>query len=179
MIVQRECGQALWTLPRGVLSAIVWLYRGQQGRFLLLVRDYLGQVCTESTAIPEAPPPSNPRSLISALALRCARQGHGKARGGRRREETDARRCRRRTALHDLASRTDPIDSSVFTASYDPRRRLQPAGNLPSCSQLMRRTQLRKRLQVQDLRQEHQQAMHTQRRMQLPKHQRHQGTHNG
>jgi len=34
------------------LSAIVWLYRGQQHRFLALVRDYLGAVCTESTAIP-------------------------------------------------------------------------------------------------------------------------------
>jgi type I restriction enzyme M protein len=35
------------------LAAIVWLYRGQQGRFLALVRNYLGQVCTESVAIPQ------------------------------------------------------------------------------------------------------------------------------
>jgi hypothetical protein len=34
------------------LSAIVWLYCGQQHRFLALVRDYLGAVCTESIAIP-------------------------------------------------------------------------------------------------------------------------------
>ena len=34
------------------LSAIVWLYRGQQARFLALVQDYLRQVCTESAAIP-------------------------------------------------------------------------------------------------------------------------------
>jgi type I restriction enzyme M protein len=34
------------------LSAIVWLYRGQQGRFLALVRDYLGAVCDESEAVP-------------------------------------------------------------------------------------------------------------------------------
>lgn len=34
------------------LSAIVWLYRGQQARFLGLVRDYLCQVCAESAAIP-------------------------------------------------------------------------------------------------------------------------------
>jgi len=33
------------------LSAIVWLYRGQQMRFLALVRDYLRRVCTESAAI--------------------------------------------------------------------------------------------------------------------------------
>ncbi len=36
------------------LSAIVWLYRGQQPRFLALVRDYLRQVCTESAAITPA-----------------------------------------------------------------------------------------------------------------------------
>jgi type I restriction enzyme M protein len=30
------------------LSAIVWLYRGQQSRFLALVRDYLVTVCTET-----------------------------------------------------------------------------------------------------------------------------------
>jgi len=34
------------------LSAIIWLYRGQQARFLALVRDYLRQVYTESAAIP-------------------------------------------------------------------------------------------------------------------------------
>ena len=36
------------------LSAIVWLYRGQQPRFLALVQDYLRQVCTESAAIAPA-----------------------------------------------------------------------------------------------------------------------------
>jgi type I restriction enzyme M protein len=36
------------------LSAIVWLYRGQQARFLTLMRDYLRQVCIESAAIPPA-----------------------------------------------------------------------------------------------------------------------------
>jgi type I restriction enzyme M protein len=35
------------------LAAIVWLYRGQRPRFLALVKDYLGQVCAESAAIPE------------------------------------------------------------------------------------------------------------------------------
>jgi len=35
------------------LAAIVWLYRGQQGRFLALVKDYLQRVCTESAAIPD------------------------------------------------------------------------------------------------------------------------------
>jgi type I restriction enzyme M protein len=33
------------------LAAIVWLYRGQQDRFLALVRDYLGRVCAESEAV--------------------------------------------------------------------------------------------------------------------------------
>jgi type I restriction enzyme M protein len=36
------------------LAAIVWLYRGQRGRFLGLVKDYLGRVCAESAAIPAA-----------------------------------------------------------------------------------------------------------------------------
>jgi type I restriction enzyme M protein len=34
------------------LAAIVWLYRGQQERFLGLVKDYLGRVCAEGTAVP-------------------------------------------------------------------------------------------------------------------------------
>ncbi|MEW6663924.1 MAG: N-6 DNA methylase [Thermodesulfobacteriota bacterium] len=33
------------------LSAIVWLYRGQQARFLALVKDYLDAVCVESEAV--------------------------------------------------------------------------------------------------------------------------------
>lgn len=33
------------------LASIVWLYRGQQHRFLGLVRDYLGRVCAESAAV--------------------------------------------------------------------------------------------------------------------------------
>jgi type I restriction enzyme M protein len=36
------------------LAAIVWLYRGQRERFLGLVKDYLGRVCAETTAIPAA-----------------------------------------------------------------------------------------------------------------------------
>jgi type I restriction enzyme M protein len=35
------------------LAAIVWLYRGQKDRFLGLVQDYLGRVCTESAAVPK------------------------------------------------------------------------------------------------------------------------------
>src|SRR5712692_2838126 len=34
------------------LAAIVWLYRGQQKRFLGLVKNYLGRVCAESAAVP-------------------------------------------------------------------------------------------------------------------------------
>jgi len=36
------------------LAAIVWLYRGQQQRFLGLVKGYLGRVCAESAAVPGA-----------------------------------------------------------------------------------------------------------------------------
>jgi len=35
------------------LAAIVWLCRNQQERFLALVKEYLGSVCTESAAIPD------------------------------------------------------------------------------------------------------------------------------
>lgn len=34
------------------LTAIVWLYRGEQGRFLGLVREYFASLCAEATAIP-------------------------------------------------------------------------------------------------------------------------------
>jgi type I restriction enzyme M protein len=35
------------------LAAVVWLYRGRRERFLALVKEYLGCVCTESAAIPD------------------------------------------------------------------------------------------------------------------------------
>jgi type I restriction enzyme M protein len=35
------------------LAAIVWLYRGQRERFLVLMKEYLGRVCKESDAIPD------------------------------------------------------------------------------------------------------------------------------
>jgi type I restriction enzyme M protein len=34
------------------IAAIIWLYRGQQPRFLALVKSYLGRLCAESAAIP-------------------------------------------------------------------------------------------------------------------------------
>jgi type I restriction enzyme M protein len=51
------------------LAAIVWLYRGQQQRFLGLVRDYLGRVCTESAAVRGRSPPSRQRSRTCGDAL--------------------------------------------------------------------------------------------------------------
>src|SRR6266516_2435751 len=36
------------------LSAIVWLYRGQQVRFLALMKDYLARVCAECDEIPQS-----------------------------------------------------------------------------------------------------------------------------
>lgn len=33
------------------LAAIVWLYRGQQARFLALIKEYVGRVCSESAAV--------------------------------------------------------------------------------------------------------------------------------
>jgi type I restriction enzyme M protein len=36
------------------LAAIVWLYRGEQKRFLSLVKDYIGRICAESNGVPGA-----------------------------------------------------------------------------------------------------------------------------
>ena len=46
------------------LSAIVWLYRGQQDRFLTLVKDYLGSVCAESAKIPAELAAFDARDLV-------------------------------------------------------------------------------------------------------------------
>ena len=77
------------------LAAIVWLYRGQQERFLALVKDYLGRVCAESAADPGGARRLRDDARRPARALRRARQGGGEARRPRRREEAGARRCRR------------------------------------------------------------------------------------
>jgi type I restriction enzyme M protein len=55
------------------LAAIVWLYRGQQQRFLGLVRNYLGRVCAEGAAVPGMLAPfettlADLRGRFSALA---------------------------------------------------------------------------------------------------------------
>jgi len=55
------------------LAAIVWLYRGQQQRFLGLVKNYLGRVCTESADVPGALAPfegtlADLRARFDALA---------------------------------------------------------------------------------------------------------------
>jgi type I restriction enzyme M protein len=36
------------------LAAIVWLYRGEQKRFLSLVKEYIGRICAESNMVPAA-----------------------------------------------------------------------------------------------------------------------------
>ena len=50
------------------LAAILWLYRGQRGRFLGLVADYLGRICTEGARIPDALDP-----FETTLAELCGR----------------------------------------------------------------------------------------------------------
>jgi type I restriction enzyme M protein len=50
------------------LAAIVWLYRGQQNRFLGLVKSYLGRVCAESAAVPASMTP-----LEGTLSELCGR----------------------------------------------------------------------------------------------------------
>src|SRR3989304_5278214 len=60
------------------LAAIVWLYRGQQQRFLGLVKDYLGRICAESAAVPGALSPfeatlADLRGRFDALAKAVAK----------------------------------------------------------------------------------------------------------
>jgi type I restriction enzyme M protein len=60
------------------LAAIVWLYRGQQRRFVALVKDYLGRVCAESAAIsgvlaPFAATLADLRARFDALAKAAAK----------------------------------------------------------------------------------------------------------
>jgi type I restriction enzyme M protein len=60
------------------LAAIVWLYRGQQKRFLGLVKDYLGRVCADSAAVPGALTPfettlADLRGRFDALAKAAAK----------------------------------------------------------------------------------------------------------
>ena len=60
------------------LAAIVWLYRGQQERFLGLVKDYLGRVCAESAAVPATLAPfettlADLRGRFDALAKAAAK----------------------------------------------------------------------------------------------------------
>ncbi len=62
------------------LAAIVWLYRGQQKRFLGLVKDYLGRVCAESAAVPGTLAPFETTLADLRSAFRCARQGRGEVR---------------------------------------------------------------------------------------------------
>jgi type I restriction enzyme M protein len=50
------------------LAAIIWLHRGQQERFLGVVRDYLGCVCIESKAVPRALAPFE--TTLAELCLR-------------------------------------------------------------------------------------------------------------
>jgi len=62
------------------LAAIVWLYRGQQQRFLGLVKDYLGRVCAEGAAVPGALAPfdstlADLRNRFDTLAKAAAKQG--------------------------------------------------------------------------------------------------------
>jgi type I restriction enzyme M protein len=61
------------------LAAIVWLYRGQQSRFLGLVKDYVGRVCAEGAAIPATLAPfeatlADLRDRLNVLSKATAKQ---------------------------------------------------------------------------------------------------------
>lgn len=62
------------------LAGVVWLYRGQQPRFLALVKDYLGRVCAESDAVPEILAPFE--STLADLRARFDALGKAAAKAG-------------------------------------------------------------------------------------------------
>jgi type I restriction enzyme M protein len=75
------------------LAAIVWLYRGQQKRFLGLVEDYLGRICAESAAVPAMLTPfvttlADLRGRFDALAK--AATGHADLAADKKQELGDA-----------------------------------------------------------------------------------------
>jgi type I restriction enzyme M protein len=75
------------------LAAIVWLYRGQQKRFLWLVNHYLGRVCAESAAVPTTLEPfettlADLRGRFDALATASAK--HADINAGKKQALVDA-----------------------------------------------------------------------------------------
>jgi len=75
------------------LAAIVWLYRGQQKRFLGLVKDYLGRVCDEGAALLAALAPFE-ATLTEVLqgfeVLAKAAAEHGELDAGKKQALADA-----------------------------------------------------------------------------------------
>jgi type I restriction enzyme M protein len=90
------------------LAAIVWLYRGQRERFLRLVSQYLGRVCTESAAI--LPALSTFESMLATLHGRF--DALGKAVAEHAGLETDKKQALS-DALRELSEATRLYDSDA------------------------------------------------------------------
>ena len=112
------------------LAAIVWLYRGQQQRFLLLVKDYLGYVCAESADIPAALTTfettlANLRGRFDSLANAVAK--HADLDAGKKQSLADAvTELREAATLYEADAKKLRASLRAFTQKY---AKALPLGN--------------------------------------------------
>ena len=104
------------------LAAIVWLYRGQQKRFLGLVKDYLGRVCAESTDVSGLLAPfeatlADLRARFDALAKATA--AHTDIDADRKQGFSDAvTELREATTLYEADARKLLVNLMAFGQKY-------------------------------------------------------------
>jgi len=104
------------------LAAIVWLYRGQQARFLALAKDYLGRVCVESEAVSAALTPfeatlADLRGRFDALAGVVAK--HADLDSERKQALTDAAtELREAATLYEADAKKLLASLHVFSQKY-------------------------------------------------------------
>ena len=104
------------------LAAIVWLYRGQQKRFLGLVKDYLASVCAESAAVPGMLAPfgttlTDLRGSFDALAKATAK--HADLDADKKQSLSDAvTDLRKAVALYEDDAKKLLLSLTVFGQKY-------------------------------------------------------------
>ncbi len=124
------------------LAAIVWLYRGQQERFLGLVKDYLGRVCAESAAVPAALAAfettlADLRGRFDALAKAVAK--HADLDADKKQALADAvTELREAATLYETDANEAPREPALPSARSTPRR--CPTRTTPSTPRARRST---------------------------------------
>jgi type I restriction enzyme M protein len=104
------------------LASIVWLYRGEQERFLGLLRDYLGRVCTECAAVPGALAPfqttlADLRRRFDALAMAASK--HADIDAGKKQAVADAvPELREAATLYEADAKKLRVSLTAFGQAY-------------------------------------------------------------